>query len=97
FDIEFIKGQETPEIQGWYSPEYNIFEPNIASIYSTNISENSTFVWLLLPSEKEIPKVEANIIAENKKEVKLEVKSENQTWQLTIPFMNSRSAELIKN
>lgn len=94
FAIEFIKGQEAPEIQGWYSPEYNIFEPNIASVYSTTIGESTTFVWLLLPSEQEMPNIGANIIAENDNEVTLEVKSEDERWQLTIPFMNSEGVSI---
>ena len=97
FDVEFIKGQEAPDIQGWYSPEYNIFGPNTASIYSTNISESSNFVWLLLPSEKDMPEIDAKIISENDEEVQVEVKSENQRWELTVPFMNSNGAKLIKN
>jgi hypothetical protein len=97
FDIKFIKGQEAPEIQGWYSPEYNIFGPNTASIYSTRINKNSTFVWLLLPSENEMPVMNANIITENEEEVQVEVKSELHTWELTIPFMNSEGAALKKN
>ena len=97
FDIEFIKGQETPEIQGWYSPEYNIFEPNVASVYSTTINSTTTFVWLLLPSENEMPEVGAEIVAENDDKVTIEVTSAKELWQLTIPFINSKDAKLIKN
>jgi hypothetical protein len=97
FDISFIKGQEEPEIQGWYSSEYNLFEPNITSFYSTNINENSTIVWLLLPSEKKMPKIEAEIISENDNGVKIEVKSKKNVWQLNIPFTNSKDANLVKN
>lgn len=96
FDIEFIKGQETPEIQGWYSPEYNLFEPNITSKYSTQINADSSFVWLLFPSEKETPKVKAKIVSENKDGVSLTIKSEGKTWQLNVPYSNSKSANLIK-
>ena len=89
FAVEFTRGQEVPKIQGWYSPEYNLFEPNIASSYSTTIEGSTILVWLLLPSEKEPPSVEATIIAEDSNEVKIAVRSENKSWQLTIPFMNS--------
>jgi hypothetical protein len=97
FDINLIKGQEAPEIQGWYSPEYNIFEPNTTSSYSTHIDENTTIVWLLLPSEKKIPKAEAEIISENDHGVVVKVKLKNNVWQLTIPYINSKNANLIKN
>ena len=97
FDINFIKGQEEPEIQGWYSQEYNIFEPNTTSFYSTNINESSTIVWLLLPSEKKMPKIGAEIISENDNGVKIEVKSKKKVWQLNIPYTNSKDANLVKN
>lgn len=97
FDINFIKGQEEPEIQGWYSSEYNLFEPNIASFYTTNINESSTMVWLLLPSEKEMPEIVAEIISENDNGVIIEVKLKQNVWQLTIPYINSEDANLIQN
>lgn len=96
FDITFVKGQEEPAIQGWYSPEYNIFEPNTTSIYSTEINGSNTFVWLLLPSEKEMPEMGAEILSENENGVQIEVKSKEKIWQLHIPFINSKDARLIK-
>jgi hypothetical protein len=96
FSIEFIKGQEEPEIQGWYSSEYNIFEPNMTSFYRTEISGNTTFVWLLLPSAKKMPKLDAGIISEDDGGVMVEVKSKNQSWQLTVPFRDSGAANLIR-
>lgn len=94
-DLEFIKGQESPNIQGWYSPEYNIFSPNVTSKYSYSITGNSTLVWLLQPSDNEMPKVKANIISETDKEIKLMVKLQKEKWQLNIPFNNSSGAKLI--
>lgn len=96
FDIKFVKGQEEPDIQGWYSSEYNIFEPNIASFYSTEISGNTTIVWLLLPSEKKMPKMGAEILSENDDGVVVEVKSKKNIWQLTIPYINSKDANMLK-
>jgi len=95
FNVELVEGQETPEIQGWYSPETNLYEPNTTSIYSANISSTSTLVWLLLPSENEMPKVQAEIISETDDEVKVEVQSNGKDWELTIPFMNSEGAALM--
>ncbi|MEZ4905340.1 MAG: heparinase II/III family protein [Spirosomataceae bacterium] len=94
FTIEFIKGQEKPAIQGWYSPEYNLFEPNITSKYRVDINGNETFVWLLLPSEKETPVVKAKLLAQTEEGVELEVKKNGKTWRLNIPYTNSKAAKL---
>lgn len=94
FDITFIKGQEKPAIQGWYSPEYNLYEPTAMSQYSATINGNDTFVWLLLPSEKETPPIKANILTQNEDGITLEVKMKGKTWQLTIPYADSSAANL---
>jgi hypothetical protein len=95
WNVDFVKGQEKPEIQGWYSPEYNKFEPNIATIYSTQIAADATFVWLLVPSVKEAQKFEATVISKNDTELKLKVTNpEKGSWVLVIPYSNSGNAKL---
>ena len=89
FDIKFITGKEEGNLQGWYSPEYNLFEPNIASSFSTHISENSTLVWLLVPSKNKSQKMKAKIISETADQIELNIKSKKKKWQLTIPYMDS--------
>ncbi|MCF6332385.1 MAG: heparinase II/III family protein [Draconibacterium sp.] len=93
--IDLIKGQEKPEIQGWYSKLYNKYEPNVTSIYSTKIDSDETFVWLLVPSEKEAPEMIAKVLSKNDKEIKLEVENKAKgNWKITIPFSNSKNAQL---
>ena len=95
WNIEFIKGQEKPEIQGWYSEEYNKYEPNVATIYLTKIENDNTFVWLLVPSEKEAPEFQAEIIHKNSKEIKLKVTNiEKGSWEIVIPYTNSKKVKL---
>ncbi len=84
--IDFVKGQEEPEIQGWYSPEYNKYEPNTAAIYSSNIEGDSEFIWVLFPSEKIATGLKAELISESESEMKLKVSnSQNDEWVVTIP------------
>lgn len=90
--LKLVKGQESPDIQGWYSPEYNIFGPSTAAIYQTRVTKATNLVWLLLPSERQTPVVKAKVLEENEHEVKVEVTVEGETWNLTIPFLNSRDA-----
>ncbi len=91
-ELKFVKGQEQPEIQGWYSPEYNIYGPNTATIYQTKITSSTNLVWVLWPSENQTPKITAKVLAEDEKQVRVEVKSKGKTWLVTIPFMNSDGA-----
>lgn len=85
--VTFVKGQEDPKIQGWYSEEYNKYEPNVASIYSTNIESDSKFVWVLFPSEKVESGVQAEIISESSSEIKIKVWNEkNDQWVINVPL-----------
>ncbi|MPR35944.1 alginate lyase family protein [Salmonirosea aquatica] len=93
-DIRFVKGQEQPEIQGWYSPEYNVYSPNTATIYSANIPRDQTFVWLLMPSEGPTPAVQARVLSENEEGVEVEVKASGKTWKLRVPYANSGKVAL---
>ncbi len=93
--IDMVKGREKPEIQGWYSEEYNKFEPNVATIYSTKIDASEIFVWLLVPSEKESPELLSKIISKNSKMVKLKVDNPDKgSWKITIPVAGNKKAKL---
>ena len=81
WEVKMVKGQEQPEIQGWYSKEYNIYEPNPTTIFSTQIESNSTFVWILYPSEKVEKVVRAAIISESSNVIKVKITNEkNDEW-----------------
>ncbi|MEZ4994918.1 MAG: alginate lyase family protein [Saprospiraceae bacterium] len=59
WEVEIVSGQEKPFIQGWYSENYGIKEPNPTSVYTTNIPQSSTFAWLLVPADGTVPAVNA--------------------------------------
>lgn len=85
WSVKKIKGQEDPDIQGWYSEEYNKFEPNPTTVFETRIGGNSTFVWILYPSEMLETPVKARIISETASEMTLEVSGmPNGTERLVI-------------
>jgi hypothetical protein len=87
WNVSMVKGQEQPEIQGWYSKEYNIFEPNPTTIFSTQIEADATFVWVLYPSEKVEKLVRAEIVSETSKEIKVKITNENNDeWVVDVPL-----------
>jgi hypothetical protein len=93
--IDLIKGREKPEIQGWYSKEYNTYEPNVASVYSTKIKSNATFIWVLFPSEGAVPKIKTEVVSQDSEAVKVRVTNqENIEWIATISFSDSSKAML---
>jgi len=47
WDIDLIKGRADPDIQGWYSPSFNVRVPATCVSYSTKIQSPSTMTWLI--------------------------------------------------
>ncbi len=95
WDISFIKGQESPEIQGWYSEEYNWLEPNTATIYSTKIPRSSVFVWILQPSEYQGNTIKASILSQSENDISLKIiEKGSKPIDITIPFSNSAGVKI---
>ena len=57
--LQLVKGQTEPDIQGWYSPEYNVKQPNPTAVYQAQIDDNTTFAWILIPSMGPVPEFQA--------------------------------------
>jgi hypothetical protein len=90
-----VKGQESPNIQGWYSPEYNQFEPNPTSVYSTKLNVVDTFVWILWPYESKAPAIQTKILSKDAKSVKVQViESGKGAYTIEVPYLNSKNARV---
>lgn len=95
WNVKIIEGQEKPVPQGWYSREYNSGVPNPATIYSTSIEKDTTFVWILYPSEKKIAAPDVRILSENDQEVVVSVSNnKGGSSEIQIPYSNSKRAAL---
>lgn len=93
--VSEIKGQESPSIQGWYSKEYNVYEPNPTSIYSRQLRSDETFVWVLWPSEGKTPEIQTRILSKDAQSVKVRVTEQGKgAWEILVPFLNSKSAQV---
>jgi len=91
--LSLVKGQENP-IQGWYSKEYNIYEANTASIYSTTLTGNDTFVWILYPSEGKAPDITTSIISKQVDRVTLNVNDPGVgQWTICLPSLNKENIQ----
>lgn len=95
WSVRSVTGQEKPNIQGWYSKQYNEVEPNITRIYSTEIQKSTAFVWILYPSEGKSQILKSKVISEQQDELNLRVTIPGEgEWDLRIPYWNSKNASL---
>jgi hypothetical protein len=93
--IDFVKGQEEPVVQGWYSEEYNLYEPNTATIYSEKLNSDGTYAWVLYPFETTAPEVQADIIDQDSDQIKVRVTVPGKGyWDVSVPFLNSSGAAM---
>lgn len=54
WDVEFVRGRDGPDFQGWYSPEMDVRLPNTCACCHATIAQSTTFAWLLLPGQGEV-------------------------------------------
>ena len=93
--VSMVKGQETPSIQGWYSREYNTFEPNPTTVYSRQLKSDDTFIWILWPSEGKVQEVQARILLKNEASVKIEVTEPGKgSYEIEVPYENSKDVHI---
>lgn len=92
WEIDLVSGQETPEIQGWYSPEYNDYGPATASIYTTQIKKSATFAWLLVPSEGKVPTPAVKVLSRTDEAITLRIADAEGQWEVVVPLRNSAGA-----
>jgi hypothetical protein len=97
-EIRMVKGEESPAIQGWYSREYNIYEPNTTSIYTGQLKSDDTFAWILWPSEGSSPDIKAEILAKDDLSVKIRVSEPGKgSWEVLVPFADSKKVTVNKS
>ena len=58
WQTDVVEGQEEPFIQGWYSRDYTIKEPNPAVIYASKLEKSQSFLWVLVPSKDVSPDIQ---------------------------------------
>ncbi|MFP4027761.1 MAG: alginate lyase family protein [Candidatus Brocadiia bacterium] len=51
WDVEFIRGQEEPQVQGWYCEQTPDWEPNTVARFQGRIENSASFAWVLTPDD----------------------------------------------
>jgi hypothetical protein len=93
WNIAQVKGREDPQPQGWYSEEYNEAEPAPASVCSTEIKDDISFVWLLYPSENQAASPELSVLSHDNTGVKVLISEPGGTcWELNVPYSDASKA-----
>jgi hypothetical protein len=73
WELLLAKGQETPMLQGWYSPAYNVVQPSFTAVYHANVSETCDFAWVLVPAADTVPEVRVTALAAPAGAVRLQI------------------------
>lgn len=84
WNIDIIKGQEEPFIQGWYSREYNHKAASSCAIFKTQIDSSATFAWVIMPGKGTVPNIQAELLTVSAEQAIIKV--DNTTVQ--VPLQN---------
>jgi hypothetical protein len=75
WQASLARGQEEPELMGWYSPTYGTAVPTTVASYEVHIDAGTTtFAWLILPAKGEPPPAELELMDVDPERVELEVR-----------------------
>lgn len=95
WQVKVVKGQESPEIQGWYSRVYNAYVPNPTGIYSRKLPADDTFVWILWPAEGKVPDITAVVLSKTNDHVLVKITEPGKkSWVVRIPFLDRNGVEI---
>jgi hypothetical protein len=61
WQVQLLRGREDPEIQGWWSREYNHKTPGTCTLYAVRIEDSAVFAWLIVPARGNVPEAEAQM------------------------------------
>jgi len=96
FQISEIKGQERPNVQGWYSPEYNLYQPNPLTQFSAEINENQSFLWVIVPGVEDSNQIKGTVIEQSLEHFKIELSIKDKKWLINLPLLNSSEVDIKK-
>ena len=89
WNVTVVRGQESPELQGWYSAIYNTRTPNSVAVFNGNIQDETVFGWLMVPAIGLVPNavVVLNRLGPDMAEIMIDVEDQNK-MVLRIPLMD---------
>jgi hypothetical protein len=79
WQASLARGQEEPELMGWYSPAYGTAVPTTVASYEAHIGAGvTTFAWLILPAKGKAPPAQAALMDVAPDRVELEIRIEDR-------------------
>jgi len=77
WDVAIVTGQEAPDLQGWYSEQYNDVQESSCAVFSATVGSTTTFAWVIVPGRGPVPDVEASLEGSDEDGVSLRIQGES--------------------
>jgi hypothetical protein len=87
--VRIDRGEEAPDLQGWYSPKYNVKVPSPTAVYSARIERSRTFAWVLSPARGVVPALDASLLSADERTARVRVRTQTAgetTVVATVPL-----------
>lgn len=95
WEVDMVEGQEEPEIQGWWSREYNHKEPCPTAVYTCEIEESTAFAWCLFPAKGPVPAVSVDLLERDAETYRIKVSGEGISDTLTVSLEGIPEARIV--
>lgn len=82
--VDLVRGQTDPEIQGWYSKEYNSHVPSTCAVYTGTVQDGQVFAWLIVPALGEVPDISVQIHSAADGVMDLGIKEDDQPIRVIV-------------
>ncbi len=96
WQLDLIKGQKEPRLQGWYSEVYNKFEPNPTAVYSADVASSTLFGWVLVPAKGTVPELKASITSQDDDALTIRVEVPGQPCREIRVSVSVRNSPLVR-
>ncbi len=89
--VDLVKGQGEPDIQGWWSREYNHKTPSSCAVYSASIEDSAVFAWVITPGVGPVaPLAEASLLSTSEEGVCLRIQRAGEAAETVfVPFQST--------
>ncbi len=71
--VALSKGQEPPDIQGWYSVRYNEKEAESVASFSRRVNDREVFAWVIVPGRGKVAEPKVSVLDSPKGSIRLSV------------------------
>lgn len=91
WNAALVQGQEEPHLQGWYSRQYNLWEPCPTTVFTAAVAGTTAFAWLLHTARGDVSRSDGEIVENTDEALRIRIARPGAaTVIVRIPWADAR-------